>query len=167
MSLEHVLLALLSDEPASGYDLKKRVDRELDPLWRAELSQIYPSLARLRRAGFAEMKVLGPGLGPASRRYRVTSRGRRELERWWKEPLRPPDLRDESLLRVLAAEAAGGRAFAEALRAYDRALSDEMARLRKKSADTVIAEAVRQAALSRLEAARRWTRAKAPGPTFS
>lgn len=157
-----MLLALLSDRPASGYELKKRIDGELDPLWKAELSQIYPSLERLRRAGFAERKVLGPDRGPASQRHRITPRGRRELERWWKEPLRPPDLRDESLLRVLAAESGGSRAFAEALRSYDRAVSDEMARLRKKGGDTVIGEAVRQAALARLEAARRWARAKSP-----
>ena len=162
MSLEHILLALLSDQPASGYELKKRIESELDPLWRAEVSQIYPSLERLRRAGFAAMKVVGPGRGPRSNRHRITPRGRRELERWWKEPLRPPDLRDESLLRVLAAEAGGSRAFADSLRIYDRALSDEMARLRRKTAATEIAEAVRQAALSRLEAARRWARARFP-----
>jgi len=50
----------------------------------------------------------------------------------------------------------------ERLVAYDLALSDEMARLRRKTAATEIAEAVRQAALSRLEAARRWARARFP-----
>jgi len=161
VSLEHVLLALLTDRPASGYELKKRIDGELDPLWKAEVSQIYPALDRLRRAGFAARKTVGPERGPASQRHRVTPRGRRELERWWNEPLRPPDLRDDSLLRVLAAESAGGRAFVEALRSYDQALSDEMARLRKKPGGTMIAESVRQAALSRLEAARRWARGRA------
>jgi PadR family transcriptional regulator AphA len=162
MSLDHVLLVLLSDRPASGYDLKKRLDGELDPFWRAELSQIYPSLGKLRRAGFASMKVLGPVRGPRRNRYRITPRGRRELERWWREPLRPPDLRDESMLRVLAIHAGTGPGLAGALRAYDRALSEEMLRLRKKTAPTPIAQAVRQAALSRLEAGRRWARSRSP-----
>jgi DNA-binding PadR family transcriptional regulator len=162
VSLEHVLLVLLADRPDSGYELKKRIDQELDPFWRAEFSQIYPSLAKLRRAGFASMKVLGPVRGPGRNRYRITPSGRKELERWWKEPVRPPDFRDESMLRLLAAECGAGPDFADALRDYDRALSDEIRRLRKKAVPTAIAEAVRQAALSRLEAARRWTRAKDP-----
>ena len=160
MSLEHVLLALLADRPSSGYELKKRIDRELDPFWRAELSQIYPALAKLRRAGFAASRSLGPVRGPGSNLHRITVPGRRELERWWKEPMRPPDLRDESMLRLLAAECGGGPAFATALGDYDRALSDEMQRLRERSAPTAIGELVRQAAVSRLEALRRWTRAK-------
>ena len=156
MSLEHVLLALLFERPDSGYDLKKRIDRELDPFWSAELSQIYPALARLRRAGFASMKVLGPDRGPGRNRYRITPRGKAELSRWRREPSRPPDLRDESMVRILLA---GGREDeSEALAEYDRALSDEMYRLRRKSAPTPVAETARQAALPRLEAARRWIR---------
>ena len=162
MSLEHVLLVLLADRPDTGYELKKRIDQELEPFWRAELSQIYPSLAKLHRAGFASAKVLGPARGPGRIRYRITQTGRKELERWWKEPVRSPDFRDESMLRLLAAECGAGPDFAGALRAYERALSDEVQRLRKKAVPTAIAEAVRQAALSRLEAARRWTRAKYP-----
>ncbi len=160
MSLEHVLLALLFEQPDSGYDLKKRIDRELDPFWSAELSQIYPALARLRRAGFASMKVLGPDRGPGRNRYRITPRGKAELSRWRREPSRPPDLRDASMVRILLA---GGREDeSEALAEYDRALSDEMLRLRRKSAPTLVAETARQASLSRLEAARRWVRSRTP-----
>ena len=161
MSLENVLLALLADRSSSGYDLKKRIDRELDPLWTAELSQIYPSLARLRRAGFASKKAVGPDRGPGRNVHRITPRGRRELDRWWKEPMRPPDFRDESMLRLLAAECGGGPEFSRALESYDRALSDEMQRLRGSPVSTAIGELVRQAAMSRLEAVRRWARAKA------
>jgi DNA-binding PadR family transcriptional regulator len=161
MSLEHVLLALLSDHSATGYELKKRIDQELDPFWKAELSQIYPSLGKLRRAGFASVKILGPDRGPGRNLHRITPQGRRELDRWWKEPMQAPDFRDESILRLLAAECGGGPEFALAIRSYDRALSDEMQRVRDKPPSTAIGELVRQAALSHLEAVRRWARAKA------
>ena len=157
MSLEHVLLALISEHSSTGYELKKRIDRELDPFWRAELSQIYPSLSKLRSAGFVRLKVLGPDRGPGRNRYRITPRGIIELARWRREPARPPDLRDESMIRLRLSE--GGAGFAEARRAYDRALSDEIYRLRRRPAAGALAEKARLAGLARLEAARRFLRA--------
>ena len=160
MSLGHILLALLAAEPASGYRLKARIDRDLDPLWTAELSQIYPALAGLLRAGHVSVRTRGPERGPASRRYRLTAGGRRELARWLAEPALAPSLRDESLTRLLLLRSLGGRAR-EALSLYDRALADEMARIRGKSPGSPPAEAARQLALSRLEGLRRWARAAA------
>ena len=158
MSLGHVLLALLAAEPASGYRLKARIDRDLDHLWTAELSQIYPALAGLSRAGYVSARVRGPERGPASRRYRLTAGGRRELSRWLAEPPRPPGLRDESLTRLLLVRALGGPRVREALSLYDRAIADEMARLRAKPPGAAPAAGVRQLALSRLEGLRRWAR---------
>ncbi|MFN2387162.1 MAG: PadR family transcriptional regulator, partial [Thermoanaerobaculia bacterium] len=89
MSLPHVLLGLLADSPRTGYDLARALREELDPLWHAEFSQIYPALARLRRAGFVVLRVLGPRRGPPRNLYRVTAAGRRELRRWLAEPSPP------------------------------------------------------------------------------
>ncbi|HEY7862099.1 MAG TPA: PadR family transcriptional regulator, partial [Thermoanaerobaculia bacterium] len=69
MSLPHVLLGLLAAEPRTGYDLARGLHAELDPVWRAEISQIYPALARLRRAGYVVMRVLGPRRGPSRLQY--------------------------------------------------------------------------------------------------
>ena len=90
MSLPHVLLGLLAEEPRTGYDLARALAAEVEPVWRAEFSQIYPALARLRRAGFVLLRVLGPRHGPRRNLYRVTAAGRRELKRWLGPPLLPP-----------------------------------------------------------------------------
>jgi PadR family transcriptional regulator AphA len=159
MSLGHVLLALLAQEPASGYRLKARIERDLDPLWTAELSQIYPALAGLWRAGYVSVRVRGPERGPASRRYRLTAGGRRELARWLSEPPLSPSLRDESLTRLLLVRALGGGRAREALSLYERAVADEMARIRGKPPGSPPAAGVRQLSISRLEGLRRWARA--------
>jgi len=156
MSLLPILLALIADEPASGYRLKRRIDDELSPLWTAELSQIYPALERLRRAGYVSGRVAGPSRGPASYRYRVTASGRRELSRWIAEPPRAPALRDETLARLVLAGALGLRK-PEALAGYDRALGEEASRLRRRTGSP-LAQASRDAALARLEGIRRWAR---------
>ena len=99
MSLPHVLLGLLGEEPRTGYELARAIREDLDAIWRAEFSQIYPALARLRRAGFVHLKVLGPRRGPRRNLYRVTAAGRRELRRWLAIAPAPPG-KDEGLARV-------------------------------------------------------------------
>src|SRR5512137_252402 len=99
MPLPHVLLGLLNQEPRTGYDLERALREDLDAVWRAEFSQIYPALARLRRAGFIHLKVLGPRRGPRRNQYRVTAAGRRELRRWLAGTV-PPRGKDEGLARV-------------------------------------------------------------------
>ena len=163
MSLSHVLLALLADRPAPGYALKKRIDGELSPLWTAELSQIYPTLARLQRAGFVAGRVVGPSRGPASYRYRATAAGRRELARWIAEPPRVPSFRDETLSR-LAVGRALGNAPPETFAAYERALAEEAARLRRRPDAGPLGRIARDAALARLDGLRRWARAMEPRP---
>src|ERR1700693_1370075 len=64
MSLPHVLLGLLSEEPRTGYELARAMREDLDAIWRAEFSQIYPALARLRRAGFVHLEGARPPAGP-------------------------------------------------------------------------------------------------------
>jgi DNA-binding PadR family transcriptional regulator len=163
VSLVPILLALIADEPSSGYGLKRRIDDELSPLWTAELSQIYPALERLRRAGYVSGRVVGPSRGPASYRYRVTAAGRRELARWIAEPPRAPSLRDETLARLVLAGALGFP-DPDALAAYDRALAEEASRLRRRTGSP-LAQASRDAALARLEGIRRWARARESGPS--
>jgi DNA-binding PadR family transcriptional regulator len=163
VSLVPILLALIADEPSSGYRLKRRIDDEISPLWTAELSQIYPALERLRRAGYVSGRVVGPSGGPASYRYRVTVSGRRELARWIAEPPRAPSLRDETLARLVLAGALG-LPDPDAMAAYDRVLGEEASRLRRRTGSP-LAQASRDAALARLEGIRRWARAGESGRT--
>ena len=100
MSLPHVLLGLLSRGPASGWDLKSRMARDLALGWDAELTQIYPALRRLSRGGFVVMKRRRSQKGPPRREYRLTPAGRREFLEWLAEPLETPRPRDASLARL-------------------------------------------------------------------
>lgn len=100
MSLPHVLLGLLSRGPASGWDLKSRMARDLALGWDAELTQIYPALRRLLRGGFVAMKRRRSEKGPPRREYRITPAGRREFREWLAEPLALPRPRDAALARL-------------------------------------------------------------------
>ena len=141
---------------------------DLDAIWRAELSQIYPALARLRRAGFVHLKVLGPRRGPRRNLYRVTAAGRRELKRWLAVPPSPA-VRDEGLARVAFFDALSPSEKRAAFLAQERALAQEARRLRSSPSPSGFRITARRGAIERLEAARRWfnTAAQEPDPASS
>ena len=163
MSLPHVLLGLLAEESRTGYDLERAMREDLDHVWRAELSQIYPALARLRRAGWVHLKVLGPRRGPRRNLYRVTAAGRRELRRWLGIPPRPRG-KDETLARVAFLDALAPAERRAALLTQERALAEEARRLRAAPAAGGFRGRARRAAVEKLEADRRWLRAIAAEP---
>jgi DNA-binding PadR family transcriptional regulator len=163
MSLPNVLLGLLSEEPRTGYELARAMREDLDAVWRAELSQIYPALARLRRAGFVHLKVLGPRRGPRRNLYRVTAAGRRELRRWLAVPPSPPG-KDEGLARVAFFDVLSPAERRAAFLAQERALGQEVRRLRSSPSSSGYRTAARRGAIERLEAARRWLNAAAQEP---
>ena len=163
MSLPHVLLGLLGEEPRTGYELARAIREDLDAIWRAEFSQIYPALARLRRAGFVYLKVLGPRRGPRRNLYRVTAAGRRELRRWLAVPPAPPG-KDEGLARVAFFDALPPSERRAAFLAQERSLAQEARRLRAAPSPSGFRSTARRGAVERLQAARRWLNAAAQEP---
>lgn len=87
MTLKYILLGLL-DEPASGYELKRTFDLSLKHFWAAELSQIYPTLKKMREEGLIIGKTVHSALGPDKKIYARTDKGDSELNQWLSgEPL--------------------------------------------------------------------------------
>ena len=158
MSLPHILLALVADRPASGYALKKRIDGELSPFWSAELSQIYPVLDRLRREGWLAETAVAPSRGPATRRYRATVAGRREVAAWMLESVRIDPVRDAALARLVLRRGLGAGGAAS-LADFENAVSGEIGRLRKRTG-SALAAASSEVAVARLEGLRRWLRSQ-------
>ena len=167
MSLPHVLLGLLSDHPSTGYDLARSLDEDVAPLWRAEISQIYPALARLRRAGFVLLRVLGPRHGPRRNLFRITAAGRRELRRWLSEPPAPPSSKDEGLTRIAFLDALPSAERRPHLARYERTIAEEIRRLKGTSPAGGFLKEGRRGAIERLEATRRWVRSIAADPASS
>ena len=91
MSLKHILLGML-EEPASGYDIKNEFNQSLAHFWAAELSQIYPLLARMEREGLLKSQTVASDKGPPRKIYRRTKSGQHQLIEWLTEG---PQLNEE------------------------------------------------------------------------
>lgn len=97
MSLRHAALGLLSQEPASGYDLLKKFKLSMDNMWPATQSQLYGELNKLANAGLIKVSDVGPR---GRKEYAITDAGRDELYRWMISPEDDPPIRNASMLRV-------------------------------------------------------------------
>jgi PadR family transcriptional regulator AphA len=97
MSLRHAVLGLLSNGPASGYDLLKVFEISLANVWPATQSQLYAELGRMADVGLVEVAAEGPR---GRKEYAITDEGMAELRHWMAEV--PPDRprRNDMLLRV-------------------------------------------------------------------
>lgn len=155
MSLPHVLLGLLHDEPKTGYELARAIDRELGEAWSAGFSQIYPALARLRRNGWVLLRTLGPRRGPPRLLYRVTAAGRRELVRWLAAPPPPERRHDPLLARIAFLDALPPLERRRVLAAVDAALAAEIAGWREEPPAEGSRAFARRAAIEEREALRR------------
>lgn len=102
MALKHALLALLIDEPSYGYELNRRFEEALGPLWPLREAQVYNNLRALEDAGLVmlEERVAQENL-PDRKRYAVTEAGQRELQDWLISPVRSSrKLKDDFYLKL-------------------------------------------------------------------
>jgi DNA-binding PadR family transcriptional regulator len=103
MAVRESLLALLSDKPSSGYQLKAGFEAATGGIWRLNVGQVYTTLDRLARDG-----AVAADEGEGQRSYRITDDGLAELGAWWETtPEDEPPQRDELMLKVLLASIRG------------------------------------------------------------
>jgi PadR family transcriptional regulator AphA len=100
MSLRFALLGLLAVEPASGYDLKRAINRSTYFIWNATGPQIYNTLNKLREDGYITSKSKAQKGKPDKHIHTITASGRMALKAFMSEPIRTSVTRDEVLLRI-------------------------------------------------------------------
>lgn len=101
MKFEHVILALLSWRPFSGYELGRYLEREGRFLRsKVHLSQIYRLLARMVDSGWVYYEVIHNDGRPDSKVYRLTELGETTLRKWIASPYQPPSRFEDPEFRV-------------------------------------------------------------------
>jgi len=87
MSLRYALLALLTAEPMTGYDISRRFQSSVGHVWHAPDSQIYPELRKMEAEGLVEAESVDEPRGE-KRYYRPTGSGIVALREWMDSPLK-------------------------------------------------------------------------------
>jgi DNA-binding PadR family transcriptional regulator len=159
VTVRHALLALLSEGPKYGLQLRQEFEARTGEIWPLNVGQVYTTLQRLERDGLVESDEAaddGPQKG-----FRITADGEEELGRWLRTP---PDLtsppRDELVIKVLVALRLPGVDVHEVVQVHRRYLVELMqqwTRLKQDEADYDLGLALAvDAELFRLESVIRW-----------
>ncbi len=103
MALSHTILAVLCHESLSGYDISKRFEESVSCYWQASQQQIYRELGKMEGQGWVTYETVPQAGKPDKKIYGITPTGRGELDRWYVEPSEPTPIREDLLVKVLAA----------------------------------------------------------------
>ena len=156
MSVRHALLALLSEGPTYGLQLRQEFEARTGEAWPLNVGQVYTTLQRLERDGCVEAVDLGDGTQKA---YAITGEGRHELDRWLTTPPDGAPPRDELVIKVLIALRLPGVDLPGLLQAHRNHLLTTMrtfTRAKEDAVDNLPLLLVADAELYRLDAAVRW-----------
>ena len=159
MSVRHALLALLSDGPKYGLQLRQEFEARTGDVWPLNVGQVYTTLARLERDGLVESEG-GNQDGP-QKNFRITAVGEDELQGWLRTP---PDLtsppRDELVIKMLVAAEVPGVDVHDVVQLHRRYLVELMqqwTRIKEDAGDGDLGLAlVIDAELFRLDSVVRW-----------
>lgn len=130
MSIRQSLLALLSEHPRHGYELKSEFDHRTGNSWPLNIGQVYTTLDRLERDALVT-RADADAEGRVT--YAITDAGRAQVQEWFAQPVvlnNPP--RNELAIKIAIAASMEGvdittliqtqrRASIQALQNYTRA----------------------------------------------
>ena len=158
MSVRHALLALLSEGPKYGLQLRQEFEAGTGEVWPLNVGQVYTTLQRLERDGLVDGD--DDSEGPQNV-FHLTDAGRDELAEWLRTP---PDLttppRDELVIKLLVALRVPGIDATELSQIHRRHLIETMheyTRLKEDADEHDIGLLlVADAEIFRLEAMVRW-----------
>lgn len=85
MSVQHVLMGVLAEGPAHGYDLKRAYDDRFPGAKALAYGQVYTALSRLQQDGLVEVAETSRDGGPERTAYALTPAGRAALDGWLAE----------------------------------------------------------------------------------
>ena len=160
MSVRHALLALLSEGPKYGLQLREEFEARTGEVWPLNVGQVYTTLQRLERDGLVESDDDDGQDGP-QKGFRITTAGATELDGWLRTP---PDMssppRDELVMKVLVALRVPGTDVRDVIQVHRRylvQLMQQWTRIKETEAESDMSLAlVVDAELFRLDAVVRW-----------
>ena len=125
MSVRHALLALLSEGPKYGLQLREEFEARTGEVCPLNVGQVYTTLQRLERDGLVESD--GDDQAGPQKGFRITAAGAQELTAWLRTPSdlsSPP--RDELVMKVLVALRVPGTSVRDVIQVHRRYLVELM-----------------------------------------
>ena len=96
MALKHTILAFLSRQPLSGYDVAKEFAEGFGScFWKASQQQVYAELTKLEQQGSVTYEAISQPGRLDKKIYSITNQGLQELTEWLTKPSEPTPIRED------------------------------------------------------------------------
>ncbi len=158
-----MILGLLSQGDAHGYELKRRHDDLFAGSASAvNVGQIYVTLSRLERDGLVEHRTEASDEGGPDRKvHSLTPVGSDELTSWLESPAPVPQLRSAALLKIVVALELGHAELRPLIASHRRRCVNALRELDRQARDAVpdrsgAADLLVQATALHIQAELRW-----------
>ena len=104
MAVKHLFLAILSQHPMHGYDLKNTFEQLVSEQWSLNFGQVYTTLTRLERDGLVSVEEVRQEEKPDKKIYSLTMEGQEQLNKWLKQEPNWNVFQDEISFQLAAIE---------------------------------------------------------------
>ncbi|MEU8202820.1 PadR family transcriptional regulator [Streptosporangium sp. NPDC049046] len=156
MAIRQGLLALLSQGPRYGYQLRAEFEASTGATWPLNIGQVYTTLSRLERDG-----LVSPGEQDEQGRvvYSITEAGLAEMGRWFSTPVAQSDRpRDELVIKLALAVTATTdvRPIIQAQRTATMRTLQAFVQARRVSVENPAQRLVLDSMIFQAEAEQRW-----------
>lgn len=96
----YAILGMLALQPASGYDIKRKMAASTDHFWKESDGALYPTLKQLSDEGLLTFEVENPESGKPKKIYTITEDGMSEFLDWMEADAELAPARNELLLKI-------------------------------------------------------------------
>ena len=127
MALSHTILATLGNKAFSGYDLWKKFSECPSHYWKASQQQVYRELSKLESQGAIASEVVRQEGRPDKKVYSSTPIGKEILTTWIAKPSEPMAVREELLVKILAAHLVSSEVIIEELQRRHQIHTEKLA----------------------------------------
>ncbi len=126
MNLHTTILALLQQQPASGYDLKRIISDSDVYYWSGNNNQIYKTLLELQKDGLVTVQVLQQENLPAKKIYSITPVGLTTLRQNLLQSPELPELHKSFLIQLASATTLSNQQILDLLQQYETEISSQL-----------------------------------------
>lgn len=138
MSLPHIILTLLHQNPATGYDITKQFSSTVGFFWKASHQQVYRELNKMAELNWVSHTIEPQSGKPDRKVYTITTTGSQQLSAWLAEPLQHPTTRDECGAKFYATLWLNSAAFQSQLQQLITQTQDELNQLAEQERTTYV-----------------------------
>jgi DNA-binding PadR family transcriptional regulator len=166
MSVKYAMLGILAEKNLHGYELKSSFDEKVGEFWSLNYGQIYSTLDRLEKEDLVTHDLQAQERRPDRKIYRITGKGRTELEEWLSTPVhKVRALRDEFFIKLVFMDRKDPGPILDLIEKQKAHYLKQMNRLtnrkvslkkRPEHADSLTAELLMDAGLFHAEADIKW-----------